>query len=125
MQDLATVSLNSPVKVFVNQNTDVALNLRQEFIRIRASREGDREAIVAGQFDLKAELHQTGIQIITIVMYYSGLPTALVSRTFHDHCIIFIQTKVQAHRMHIILGLLGIKVAELHGNLSQAQVITI
>lgn len=34
----------------------------------------------------------------------------------------FIQTKKQAHRMHIVLGLLGVNVGELHGNLSQAQV---
>ncbi|XP_062582142.1 probable ATP-dependent RNA helicase DDX27 [Saccostrea cucullata] len=93
VQDLASVSLKQPVKIFVNQNTDVALGLRQEFIRIRPNREGDREAIIA----------------------------SLVSRTFRDHCIVFIQTKKQAHRMHIVLGLLGVNVGELHGNLSQAQ----
>ena len=48
VKDLAAVSLNKPVRVFVNENTDVALGLRQEFIRVRANREGDREAIVAG-----------------------------------------------------------------------------
>jgi ATP-dependent RNA helicase DDX27 len=48
VEDLAAVSLKEPVKVFVNQATDVAFNLRQEFIRIRENREGDREAIVAG-----------------------------------------------------------------------------
>ncbi|KAK7483044.1 hypothetical protein BaRGS_00025707, partial [Batillaria attramentaria] len=93
VQELAAVSLKDPVKVFVNQNTDIALGLRQEFIRIRENREGDREAIVA----------------------------ALVSRTFCDKCIVFLQTKVQAHRLHIVLGLLGVSVGELHGNLSQAQ----
>ncbi|GFN79288.1 ATP-dependent RNA helicase drs1 [Plakobranchus ocellatus] len=93
VQELVAVSLKDPVRVFVNQSTEVALGLRQEFVRIRANREGDREAIVA----------------------------ALVSRNFCDKCIVFIQTKVQAHRMHILLGLLGIKVGELHGNLSQAQ----
>ncbi|GAB1602825.1 probable ATP-dependent RNA helicase DDX27 [Argonauta hians] len=93
VKDLATVSLNKPVKVFINENTDVAFGLRQEFIRIRPTREGDREAII----------------------------TALVSRMFCNHCIIFIQTKKQAHRMHIIFGLCGINVGELHGNLSQAQ----
>ncbi|XP_025114812.1 probable ATP-dependent RNA helicase DDX27 [Pomacea canaliculata] len=91
--DLAAVSLKDPVKVFVNQNTDIALGLRQEFIRIRENREGDREAIVA----------------------------ALVTRTFCDKCIVFLQTKVQAHRLHVVLGLLGVNVGELHGNLSQAQ----
>ncbi|XP_067650795.1 probable ATP-dependent RNA helicase DDX27 [Haliotis asinina] len=93
VKDLAAVSLKNPVKVFMNENTDVALSLRQEFIRIRPNREGDREAIVS----------------------------ALVTRTFCDKCMVFIQTKIQAHRMHIILGLLGVNVGELHGNLSQAQ----
>ncbi|XP_028667564.1 probable ATP-dependent RNA helicase DDX27 [Erpetoichthys calabaricus] len=93
VKDLATVSLNHPVKIFVNSNTDVAPYLRQEFIRIRPNREGDREAVVA----------------------------ALLTRTFPDHVMVFTQTKKQAHRMHIFLGLLGLKVGELHGNLSQMQ----
>ncbi|CAG2058186.1 unnamed protein product [Timema podura] len=44
-----------------------------------------------------------------------------VCRTFHDHVMVFVQTKKQAHRLHILLGLLGIKVGELHGNLTQPQ----
>ena len=48
VKDLASVSLKQPVRIFVNSNTDVAPYLRQEFIRIRPNREGDREAIVAG-----------------------------------------------------------------------------
>lgn len=52
---------------------------------IRKEREGDREAILA----------------------------ALVCRTFHDHVMVFVQTKKQAHRLHILLGLLGVKVSEL------------
>lgn len=52
---------------------------------IRKEREGDREAILA----------------------------ALVCRTFHDHTMIFVQTKKQAHRLHILLGLLGLKVNKL------------
>ncbi|XP_067937758.1 probable ATP-dependent RNA helicase DDX27 [Watersipora subatra] len=93
VKDLAAVSLNKPVKVFVNSSTDLAMNLRQEFVRIRPNKEGDREAIVS----------------------------ALVKRTFNERCMVFIQTKVQAHRMHIVLGLLGINVGEIHGNLSQMQ----
>nr|QOS47369.1 DEAD-box DDX27 [Locusta migratoria] len=93
VKDLAAVSLNKPVKIFVDSNQNVAFNLRQEFIRIRKEREGDREAILA----------------------------ALVCRTFRDHVIVFVQTKKQAHRLHILLGLLGIKVGELHGNLTQPQ----
>lgn len=33
VKDLAAVSLNKPVKVFIDSNQDVAFNLRQEFIR--------------------------------------------------------------------------------------------
>ncbi|XP_072013558.1 probable ATP-dependent RNA helicase DDX27 [Amphiura filiformis] len=93
VRDLAAVSLRNPVKLFVNENTDVAYNLRQEFVRIRENREGDREAVVA----------------------------ALCCRTFHDHCMVFVQTKKQAHRLHILLGLIGLNVAELHGDMSQTQ----
>ncbi|XP_068624912.1 probable ATP-dependent RNA helicase DDX27 [Battus philenor] len=93
VKDLAAVSLNKPVKLFVDSNKDVAFNLRQEFIRIRKERESDREAILA----------------------------ALVCRTFRDRAVIFVQTKKQAHRLHVALGLLGVKVAELHGALNQPQ----
>lgn len=49
VKDLASVSLKQPVRIFVNSNTDVAPYLRQEFVRIREAREGDREAMVAGE----------------------------------------------------------------------------
>ena len=93
VKDLAAVSLKKPVKVFVNNNQTVAFNLRQEFIRVREDRESDREPILA----------------------------ALVCRTFHDHCMIFVQTKKTAHRLRILLGLFGLKVGELHGDLTQSQ----
>uniref|UniRef100_A0A3Q0S9H5 RNA helicase n=1 Tax=Amphilophus citrinellus TaxID=61819 RepID=A0A3Q0S9H5_AMPCI len=93
VKDLAAVSLKQPVRIFVNSNTDVAPFLRQEFVRIRPHREGDREAVV----------------------------TALLTRTFQDHVMLFTQTRKQAHRLHILLGLMGLKVGELHGELSQNQ----
>lgn len=93
VQDLASVSLNKPVRLFVDSNRDVAFNLRQEFVRIRQDRETDRESLLA----------------------------ALVCRTFRSSCMVFVQTKKQAHRIHILLGLLGVKVGELHGNLTQPQ----
>ncbi len=42
------LSLNRPVRLFVDSNTDVADNLAQEFVRVKAKKEGDREAIVTG-----------------------------------------------------------------------------
>lgn len=44
------MSLSKPVRLFVNENTETAANLRQEFIRIREDRESDREAIVGGNY---------------------------------------------------------------------------
>jgi len=93
VEQLATVSLNKPVKVFVDSNKVVAWNLKQEFVRVRQDKEEDREALLA----------------------------ALVCRTFRDHAMVFIQTKMQCHRLHIVLGLLGVRVGELHGNMSQPQ----
>jgi len=93
VRDLAAVSLRQPIKVFVNNNRDVAFNLRQEFVRIRPNHEGDREALLC----------------------------ALVCRTFRTHCMVFVQTKKLCHRLHVQLGLLGIRAGELHGNLSQPQ----
>ncbi|GBP53743.1 Probable ATP-dependent RNA helicase DDX27 [Eumeta japonica] len=93
VRELAAVSLTRPVRLFVDSNKEVAFNLRQEFVRIRAGRESDREALLS----------------------------ALVCRTFRHRAIVFVQTKRQAHRLHVALGLLGVRVAELHGALTQPQ----
>lgn len=45
----------------------------------------------------------------------------LFRRTFKTKTIVFFDTKVLAHRMNIVLGLAGIKSAELHGNLAMTQ----
>ena len=92
VQALATVSLKKPVKIFVDSNKVVAWNLRQEFVRLRKGKEENRDAILA----------------------------ALVCRTFKDHTMVFIRTKKDCHRLHVLLGLLGVRVGELHGNMSQA-----
>ena len=94
MEELVRLNLIRPVRLFVDSNTDVADNLQQEFVRVKAKREGDREAIVA----------------------------ALCCRTFREQCLLFFPTKRLTHRMRIVFGLLGLKAAELHGNLTQLQV---
>jgi len=93
VNELAAMSLRKPVKIFVDSNRAVAWNLHQEFVRIRTSHEKSQEAVLA----------------------------SLLARTCRDHAIVFIRTKQQCHRLHIVLGLLGLKVGELHGNMSQAQ----
>uniref|UniRef100_A0A0R3RFY3 ATP-dependent RNA helicase DDX27 n=1 Tax=Elaeophora elaphi TaxID=1147741 RepID=A0A0R3RFY3_9BILA len=93
VEELAAVSLKNPVKLFITGNTETALNLRQEFVRIRESHEIDRECIVAG----------------------------LITRNFPDHTIIFVKTKKTCRRLHVILGLLGVKVGQLHSGLTQKQ----
>ena len=112
VKELVRLSLNQPVKLFVDSNTDTAYNLRQEFVRIRTKHEGDREAIVAGTYVT------TGLWSIHSVCYHP----ALCIRSFHDHCLLFLSTKKDCHRMCIILGLLGLKAVELHGNLTMLQV---
>lgn len=89
VKDLATVSLKDPCKIFVDSNRQVAFNLRQQFVKIR--NDNDREAILC----------------------------SLVVRTFHSKTMIFVPTKKIAHRLHIVLGLLGIRIGQLHGDLSQ------
>ncbi|KAL3102203.1 hypothetical protein niasHS_003612 [Heterodera schachtii] len=93
VEDLANLSLNKPVKLFINENTETAMNLHQEFIRIRQERENEREAYAA----------------------------ALITRNFPDRCILFVRTKRDCERMYILLGLFGVKIGRLHGGRTQAQ----
>lgn len=141
VKDLAAVSLEKPVKVFVNTNQTVAFNLRQEFIRIR-SRKTDDKKDENGNEDgdtqrkqfrkggqkrggRRGQAHQfrnpEKEEKEREDREREPILAALVCRTFHDHCMIFVQRKKQAHRLHILLGLLGIKAGELHGNLTQQQ----
>lgn len=153
VKDLAAVSLDKPVKVFVNTNQTVAFNLRQEFIRIRkrepktlpndetTQNGNENEEEAANDSDdeeqtKKKRRGRGGPQRRGGKNYQlqkerdekdqedrdrEPILAALICRTFHDHCMIFVQRKKQAHRLHILLGLLGIKAAELHGNLTQQQ----
>lgn len=151
VKDLAAVSLDKPVKVFVNTNQTVAFNLRQEFIRIRKreppknehdtkTNENDNDINIddndIGENEVtnkrKGKWHQKrGGKNYQLIKERDEkeredrdrepILAALICRTFHDHCMVFVQRKRQAHRLHILLGLLGIKAGELHGNLTQQQ----
>ncbi|KAJ3048268.1 nucleolar DEAD-box protein required for synthesis of 60S ribosomal subunit [Rhizophlyctis rosea] len=93
VDDLIKLSLNRPVRLFIDSTTSLTTKLVQEFIRIRSHREESRPAILA----------------------------ALCSRTYKTETIIFFRSKAAAHHMKILFGLLGLKAAELHGNLTQLQ----
>lgn len=93
IDDLIKVGLNKPVRLLVDAKKSTAENLVQEFIRIRPQREHTRQAILAH----------------------------LCTTLFKQRVIIFFRSKVYAHKMRIIFGLLGLKAGELHGNLSQEQ----
>lgn len=94
VDDLVRMSLNKPVRLFVDPKKTTARGLVQEFVRVRAGREDDRPAMLA----------------------------ALCKRTFKEKTIIFLRSKKLAHQLRIVFGLLGMKCRELHGDLSQEQV---
>ena len=93
VEDLAKLSLKRPVRVKTSGgNGTVAPRLVQEFVKVRHNDEKEREAAVA----------------------------ALVCRNFHQRCIVFFETKKDAHRFYAVLVQLGIKACELHGDISQS-----
>ncbi|OQS05449.1 DEAD/DEAH box RNA helicase [Thraustotheca clavata] len=93
VDELIKLSMKRPVRISTDPLFDMAQNLVQEFVRIRRTREEDREAILL----------------------------ALCTRTFKTNTIVFMETKKHAHRMMILFGLAGIKAAELHGDLDQRE----
>ncbi|KAJ1562733.1 nucleolar DEAD-box protein required for synthesis of 60S ribosomal subunit, partial [Nowakowskiella sp. JEL0078] len=93
VDDLISLSLNRPVRLFVDTNTSIARRLVQEFIRIRTHRESSRPAILA----------------------------ALLTRTYKTRVIVFLASKASCQSTRILLNSMGISATELHGNLTQAQ----
>ncbi|KAF9301381.1 nucleolar DEAD-box protein required for synthesis of 60S ribosomal subunit [Mortierella antarctica] len=93
VDELIRMSLNRPVRLQIDSSNATAARLIQEFVRIRQHREEDRPAVLL----------------------------ALCSRTFKRRVIIFFRSKAAAHQMKIIFGLMGLRSAELHGNLTQEQ----
>jgi len=94
VDELVKMSLNKPVRLFVDPKRTTASGLIQEFVRVKAGKENERSAHLA----------------------------ALCKRTFKTKVIIFLRSKKLAHQMRIVFGLLGMKCEELHGDLTQEQV---
>jgi len=93
--DLVDLSLKEPIRIKVDA-VSVVDTLTQEFIRVRPQNDTQewREAVVI----------------------------ALCARGFKaGRCIVFMPSKKQAHRLMILFGLLKLKAAELHGQLTQQQ----
>ncbi|TKW28557.1 hypothetical protein SEVIR_3G335900v4 [Setaria viridis] len=93
IDELVKLSLNKPVRLEADPSLKRPATLTEEFVRIRRARESNQEAVLL----------------------------ALCLKTFKQSVIIFSGTKLSAHRLKIIFGLNGMKAAELHGNLTQAQ----
>ncbi|KAG5613492.1 hypothetical protein H5410_024773 [Solanum commersonii] len=93
VDELINLSLNKPLRLSADPSTKRPATLTEEVVRIRRMREGNHEAVLL----------------------------ALCTKTFTSKVIVFSGTKLAAHRLKIIFGLLGFKAAELHGNLTQAQ----
>ncbi len=92
---LIRVGLNRPLRLMVDARKQTVGTLTQEFVRLRPGREDKR---------------------LGYLMY-------LCQNIYTDRVIIFFRQKKEAHRVRIIFGLCGIKAAELHGSMSQEQVI--
>ncbi|KAK9369417.1 P-loop containing nucleoside triphosphate hydrolase protein [Lipomyces kononenkoae] len=96
IKSLIQLSLHQPVRIMINPPKQAASGLIQEFIRIR-KREVAKPAIL----------------------------TWLLKKFDHgERVMVFVATKETAHRLRVVLGLIGIKVGELHGALSQDQRLT-
>ncbi|KAJ3066070.1 nucleolar DEAD-box protein required for synthesis of 60S ribosomal subunit [Podochytrium sp. JEL0797] len=93
IDDLTKLSLNRPIRLFVNKATALTSRLTQEFVRVRAHKENSKPAMLL----------------------------ALCSRTYKEEVVIFFRSKAAAHYMKVLFGLCGLNAAELHGNLTQLQ----
>ncbi|KAG8817410.1 nucleolar DEAD-box protein required for synthesis of 60S ribosomal subunit, partial [Serendipita sp. 399] len=93
VDELVRMSLDKPVKLFVDPKRSTAKGLVQEFVRVKSGRESERAPLLV----------------------------ALCKRTFKEKVIIFFRSKKLAHQMRIMFGLLDLPAEELHGDLTQEQ----
>lgn len=89
---LVQLSMQRPVRLFVDPKKSLARGLTQEFVRVK--RESERQAILL----------------------------TLCVRTARHGTIVFLRSKKLAHQMRVVFSILGLKATELHGDLTQEQV---
>lgn len=94
VDQLIRVGLNRPARLMVDAKKQTVGTLVQEFVRLRPGREGKRLACLLW----------------------------LCENIFTDKVIVFFRQKREAHRVRILFGLCGLKVTELHGDMTQEQV---
>ncbi|KDN52852.1 DEAD-domain-containing protein [Tilletiaria anomala UBC 951] len=104
VDELVRLSLRKPVRLFVDPRRTTAAKLIQEFVRVR----GSGATLAAKRTQEEEKLRP-------------ALLLALCMRTFQHQVIIFVRSKKLAHQLRIIFGLLGLRAAELHGDLTQEQ----
>ena len=94
VEELTSLSMRNPARLSADSLGTTPTTLTEEIVKIKP------------QFVAKKEAHLL----------------ALVSRSFKGkETIVFAKTKVQAHRLKIVLGLSNIKACELHGDMTQTQ----
>jgi ATP-dependent RNA helicase DDX27 len=93
IKSLVQLSMKKPVRIMIDPPKQAAAGLVQEFVRIRK------------RDHLKP----------------SVLFNILKKFTKDQRIVIFVARKEQAHKLRIVMGLLGLKVSELHGSLTQDQ----
>lgn len=104
VDQLVRLSLDRPVRMFVDPRKSTSSRLVQEFVRVRAPSSANAAARMQGE-----DAHRIALLL------------TLCTRTFRDQVIIFVRSKKLAHQLKIIFGLLDLSAAELHGDLSQEQ----
>ncbi|CAR26464.1 ZYRO0B10318p [Zygosaccharomyces rouxii] len=95
IKQLVSLSLKRPVRVMTDPPQQAVSKLQQEFVRIRK---------------------RDHLKPSTLFYLIKKLDGAAQKRM-----VVFVSKKEMVHRLRIILGLLGMAVAELHGSLNQEQ----
>ena len=93
VEALASLSMKNPARLSADTLGTTPKYLVEEILKLKPNQSAQKEAFLM----------------------------AIVSRSFDKSTIVFTQTKQQAHRLKIIMGLSDVKAGELHGDMTQTQ----